>query len=128
MPEIKKILFTTDLSENAHYAFNYAADIAAHYNAGIVILNVTEDVPFNVESAIVDMLGVAKFKELQEQHENEAVSKITEGDEIEVDAAAGKLAAQLAQGPSLAFGKVKALLLSSSSESAGRRLCSVRTT
>ena len=76
MPEIKKILFTTDLSENAQYAFNYAADIAAHYSAGIVILNVLEDVPFNVEAAIVDMLGEAKFKGLKKQHENEAVTKL----------------------------------------------------
>ena len=35
----------------------------------------------------------------------------------EVDAAAGKLAAQLAQGPTRAYGKVKELLLSSASES-----------
>jgi 2-(1,2-epoxy-1,2-dihydrophenyl)acetyl-CoA isomerase len=37
--------------------------------------------------------------------------------DAEVDATAGKLAVQLAQGPTLAFGKVKELLLTSSSES-----------
>ncbi len=37
--------------------------------------------------------------------------------DAEVDATAGKLAAQLAQGPTLSFGKVKQLLLASSSES-----------
>ena len=76
VPEIKKILFATDLSENAQYAFSYAADIAAHHNAGIVILNVLEEAPYNVEAAIMDMLGKKKFEELKKQHENEAVTRI----------------------------------------------------
>jgi len=37
--------------------------------------------------------------------------------DAEVDATAGKIASQLAQGPTLAYGKVKELLLASSSES-----------
>ena len=33
--EIKKILFATDLSENAKHAFSYAADLAQRYDAMI---------------------------------------------------------------------------------------------
>jgi len=82
IPEIRKILFATDLSENARYAFKYAADIAARYNAEIVILHVMEDVPHNAELAIIDMLGDKEWKELRAQHEknnmDSLVGKISE--------------------------------------------------
>ena len=40
--QIKKILYTTDLSENSAYAFYYAADMAKKNEAKIVILHVIE--------------------------------------------------------------------------------------
>ena len=39
IPEIKKILYATDLTKNSAYAFFYAVDMARKYNAGIVILH-----------------------------------------------------------------------------------------
>lgn len=36
----KKILFCTDFSENSHYAFSYALDLARVYNAKLLILHV----------------------------------------------------------------------------------------
>jgi len=39
IPEIKKILYATDLSKNSSYAFLYAADMAKRHNAKIVILH-----------------------------------------------------------------------------------------
>lgn len=74
VPKIKRILFATDLSENARYAFNYAADMAARHSAGIVILHVLEDIPFNAESALVNMLGEKEYEELKKQHENEVAN------------------------------------------------------
>ena len=44
IPEIKKILYTTDLSQNARHAFSYAASIANRYGAGVTILHVLEDI------------------------------------------------------------------------------------
>jgi nucleotide-binding universal stress UspA family protein len=38
-PQIKKILYTTDLSKNASYAFIHAVDMAKRYNAKLVILH-----------------------------------------------------------------------------------------
>jgi nucleotide-binding universal stress UspA family protein len=76
VPKIKRLLFTTDLSENARYAFNYAADMAARNSAGIVILHVLEDIPFNAESALVNMLGEKEYEELKKQHENEAANDL----------------------------------------------------
>jgi len=42
IPEIKKILYATDLSKNSSYAFLYAADMAKRHNARIVILHSVE--------------------------------------------------------------------------------------
>lgn len=45
IPEIKKILYATDLSKNSAYAFYYAMDIARKRDARIVILHAIEPVP-----------------------------------------------------------------------------------
>ena len=42
IPEIKKILYATDLSENSAYAFRYAINSALKHDAGIIILHVFE--------------------------------------------------------------------------------------
>jgi len=42
IPEIKRILYATDLTKNSAYAFYYATDIAKRYNARIVILHSIE--------------------------------------------------------------------------------------
>jgi len=43
IPEIKKILYATDLSEGARRAFGYAASIANRFGAGVTTLHVIED-------------------------------------------------------------------------------------
>jgi len=68
IPEMKKVLFATDLTENARYAFKYAADIAARYRVGLVILHVIEDVPRNAEEEIINMLGEERWEEINSQH------------------------------------------------------------
>lgn len=45
IPQIKKVLYTTDLSKNSAYAFFYAVDMAKKYNASIVILHTVEPIP-----------------------------------------------------------------------------------
>ena len=42
-PDIKKILFVTDLSKEANEVFAYTARIASYTGAGIVILHVMEE-------------------------------------------------------------------------------------
>ena len=48
IPQIKKILYATDLSENSAYAFHFAVDFAQKHNANIIILHVVEPIPPNV--------------------------------------------------------------------------------
>ncbi|MGD8721592.1 MAG: universal stress protein, partial [Desulfobacterales bacterium] len=43
LPDIKIILYATDLSENARRAFGYAASLANRYGAKIIVLHVIED-------------------------------------------------------------------------------------
>lgn len=41
-PDIKRILYATDLSENSVYAFGYAVDLANQYDAEITLLHVID--------------------------------------------------------------------------------------
>jgi len=68
--EIKKILFPTDLSKHARYAFTSAADIASRYGASITILHVITDIPTKVERQIADFMGEEKYKALKKKHED----------------------------------------------------------
>jgi len=45
IPQIKKILYATDLSKNSSYAFLYATDMAKRHDAKIVILHAIEPIP-----------------------------------------------------------------------------------
>lgn len=49
IPQIKKILYATDLSENSSYAFFYAIDLAQRHDAKIVILHAIEPISGSVE-------------------------------------------------------------------------------
>ena len=49
IPQIKKILYATDLSKNSSYAFLYAADLAKRENAKIVVLYAVEPIPAYAE-------------------------------------------------------------------------------
>jgi len=66
--EIKKILYATDLSENARYAFAYAVSLADHYCASITLLHVMHDVPGFVEN----LIGTDKYEEIKQRHYDEA--------------------------------------------------------
>lgn len=72
IPEIKKILFATDLSKKSRYAFDYAASIASMYKAGIVLLHITEEVSPSAESIITGFLGDKKMEELKKTHQTDA--------------------------------------------------------
>ena len=72
VPEIKKILFATDLSINSRHAFNYAISAADKYGATITILHVMEDVSPSSSAHLKSFVGEEKWQELQQSHEQEA--------------------------------------------------------
>jgi nucleotide-binding universal stress UspA family protein len=76
IPEIKKILYTTDLSENARFAFSYAASLANRYDAGITIFHVLEDVSPTSDSLVMNIIGEGKWNELRSNNEKEVLDTI----------------------------------------------------
>jgi nucleotide-binding universal stress UspA family protein len=52
IPQIRKILYATDLSKNSSYAFLYAVDMAKRHDAKVVILHVVEAVPLYAYSEL----------------------------------------------------------------------------
>ncbi len=75
IPEIKKILYTTDLSENARYAAGYAASIANRYGASITFLHALEQLSPYRESLVVNVIGDTKWHEIMERNESEVHDK-----------------------------------------------------
>ena len=68
IPQIKKILYGTDLSKNSAYAFFYAVDMAKNHNASIVILHAVEPVGEHIHDEVgIDVEGVLKKAKKQQQ-------------------------------------------------------------
>ena len=70
---IKNILYATDLSESAQYAFSYAISLATQYKAKITFLHVLADTPSIVDSSgAMGYIGEQRWQELQQKHHNDA--------------------------------------------------------
>ena len=76
IPEIKKILYTTDLSENARHAFGYAASLANRYDASVTIFHVLEDISPTADSLAINIIGKKKWEELRGRNEKEVLETI----------------------------------------------------
>jgi nucleotide-binding universal stress UspA family protein len=71
MPHIKKILFTTDLSKQTRYAFDYAISIASRYGASLTILYVMEDLSPTQSANLQGFIGEERWEDLRQSHEQE---------------------------------------------------------
>ncbi len=76
IPEIKKILYATDLSENARFAFGYTMSLANKYGAGITIVHVLEDISPFADSLVMNIVGEKKWKELKDSGEQQVLDTI----------------------------------------------------
>lgn len=76
IPDIKKILYTTDLSETSNFAFSHAVGLANHYDAEITILHVIKDVMPTSENLVTNVLGADKWKELVDRSKTDIIEKI----------------------------------------------------
>jgi len=75
-PDIKKILYATDLSESARYAFGYAADLADKYKATLTILYVMENLNYTSEVQVSEMVGPEIWEKLKRQKQEYLSQKI----------------------------------------------------
>ena len=74
IPKISHILYATDLSENAAYAFRYAINSAEKHDAQIYILHVQDTIPASVEAVLKTIPPTEKW-DAYDQIENEQMKK-----------------------------------------------------
>ena len=68
--QIKKILYATDLSQNAVHAYSYAVSLANMYGSSITILHVLAEFPG--EEFITNMIDTDTWNEIKMRHYSEA--------------------------------------------------------
>ncbi|MFC1828456.1 universal stress protein [Thermodesulfobacteriota bacterium] len=76
IPAIHNILFATDLSENAHYAFEYASVMADRFGAEITILHVLEELSPSSLGLVGEIVGKKRWADLKRQNEEKIISSI----------------------------------------------------
>jgi nucleotide-binding universal stress UspA family protein len=76
LPQLKNILYATDLSDNARFAYQYAASLAQQYGARITILHVMENLSAEAYLQIHGYVGEQKWKQLEADHQADFVSRI----------------------------------------------------
>jgi nucleotide-binding universal stress UspA family protein len=74
--DVKKILYATDLSENARYAFAYAVSLADLYNASITFIHVLPEVPELLDRGVIGYISEERWKEIKSQNVEEAKEAI----------------------------------------------------
>jgi len=70
--EVKKILYATDLSENARYAFAYAVSLADLYGAKIALLHVLPEVSELMDKHVIGYIDSDRWEEIKAEHFKEA--------------------------------------------------------
>jgi len=74
--KVERVLYPTDLSDNANYAFGHAVRIANCYGAKITILYVLEDLPPNVLMIMQAFHGRDRWEEMQRSNRDEILQSI----------------------------------------------------
>jgi nucleotide-binding universal stress UspA family protein len=69
---IKRILYATDLSENARYAMAYAVSLANNYRAQIIILHVIDETPDFVDTHVIGYIGAKEWEDIKKHNIDEA--------------------------------------------------------
>ena len=77
LPEIKKILFASDLSPNSRYAFGYAASLADHYDAKITVLHVLERLNPSTVMEVQGYVGEEDWEKIQKEKREGLLDEIT---------------------------------------------------
>jgi len=74
--QIKKILYTTDLTKNSAYAFRYAVDLADKNGATITILHAMEPIPPSVKHLVNLYVDEAKWDEKVKYEQETTIERI----------------------------------------------------
>ncbi len=75
-PEIKKILYATDLTRNSAFAFQYALEVAQKHGAKIVIFHAVEPIPPMVMHYVKGFVDEIKWDEKTRYEQQVAIEQI----------------------------------------------------
>ena len=67
IPQIKRILYTTDLSDNSTFVFRYAINSAKKHSAAIIILHVLEPLSATTNAIVHPYLTEGQEKKISEE-------------------------------------------------------------
>ncbi len=70
--DVKKILYATDLSENARFAFAYAVSLADLYGAKIALLHVLPEISELMDHHVIGYIDSDRWEEIKAEHFKEA--------------------------------------------------------
>jgi len=70
--DVKKILYATDLSKSARYAFAYAVSLADLYDAAITMIHVLPEVSDILDKNIIGYISADRWEEIKSQNVDEA--------------------------------------------------------
>ncbi len=76
IPDIKEILYATDLSAHARKAMAYAVSLANAYGASLTILHVMEETSPNAELLTTTFLGYNSVEEMQQKNREQIIKEI----------------------------------------------------
>lgn len=76
LPSIKNILYATDLSKNASFAFRYAMSLASASDAKIMILYILPMIDSAMEVPIITQMGEEMYYRLREEKSREIIENI----------------------------------------------------
>ena len=63
--DVKKILYATDLSENARYAYAYALSLADLYQAAITIIHILPEIPDLLDKQVIGYIDADRWEEIR---------------------------------------------------------------
>ena len=75
--DIKRILYATDLSENARHAFAYAVSLANRYGAAITLLHVLTEVSESLDKKVIGYISAERWEAIKKQQYQEAKETLT---------------------------------------------------
>lgn len=70
--KIENILYATDLSDSARYAFSYALSLANMYKANLILLHVLPETSGLVDKSVVGYIGEEQWEAIKQRHFQDA--------------------------------------------------------
>jgi nucleotide-binding universal stress UspA family protein len=76
IPQINNILYATDLSDPARFAFRYAATVGNRFGAKITVFYVIEEFSVMVRNQLISFIGEERWDEMQKRKKAEFLDTI----------------------------------------------------